>query len=232
MQGGTVGYLVLCLCLSTNDQEFEVPSQPSAGGHRTSAVGIERTTAMSTWKELNPLTTMLRDGRWRLEETDDEAILEGIRILFPLPTVNFSNEEERTQWFLKSGSTSLSHFVLLNWYNLLSRGSNWNALEHLSDYANEFFKTDIAHKSGMLSFIRKQARIISSLSKHETLDNYNFSGTGSSQSNTPKEAFWSGCLPEKFTSEEWSKLKRIVDVSPDEPHEGKTCEKRKREADE
>lgn len=124
----------------------------------------------------------------RLMETDDDVILQVVQILFPWPE-SVSTEDQRSE-FIKNGFSDFAHFPLLNWHQLLTRGGNWKALKYLSEWAILFFGCNISHPNAVLSFMRKQTRVIWALSQGETPPPMLFQTYGGQLSEDPDMVPW------------------------------------------
>ena len=132
-------------------------------GERTK--GRLPTESMATM-DLKPRVIETENGHV-LCEKDEDVIYEAIKALFP----KVSSEEVETARgeYITKGFSDFAHFGLLNWYNLLSRGRHWKALNYLSFWAIDFFKCDIAHAGAQHSFMRKQARVLWALTQGEPI---------------------------------------------------------------
>lgn len=124
------------------------------------------------------------DG-YLLAEKDDDTIYEAVKVLFPMA----ESDDARSE-FITMGFSDFSHFGVLNWYNLLSRGSHWKALNHLSYWCIDFFKCNIAHEAAQQSFMRKQTRVLWALSQGESIPMMQFMTYGGKQSDYPSEVIW------------------------------------------
>ena len=145
-----------------------------------------------------------------LSEKDEEVIYEAIKVLFP--TVDSTEVETARGEYIRKGFSDFAHFGLLNWYNLLSRGRHWKALNYLSYWAIDFFKCGIAHEGAQQSFMRKQARVLWALSQGESLPVMQFMTYGGRQFSDPKDVTWG--WRRNLTTEELEVISSVIVLEP------------------
>ena len=161
--------------------------------------------------------TALTNG-YVLEETDENAILRGIELLFPaVPDGTQMPAAELQLKLIQLGFVPFSALVLVNWLNLLTRGAHWKAVNYLSDWAIVFFRTSLADENVKCSFMRKQQRLIKTLTEGHDLLIYNYQAGCGKSTDDPFAApwgYWNGEMPQ----DDIDSVAKIVNMEPGRKH--------------
>ena len=143
-----------------------------------------------------------------LGQEDEEEIYRAIQTLFPPIDDDYN---------ITFGN--MAHFGLFNWFNLLSRGRNWKALNYLTEWAAKYLESvdGQGHPSVVWSFMRKQARLLKEVTEGVQFAPLPFSGFGGTQFMDPLSAVWFGIVEVKDRRdlEVLSKIATIVDDDED-----------------
>jgi len=146
--------------------------------------------------------------RWILAEEDEEAILLAIQTLFP------PIDDEVIATF-----GGMAHFGLINWFNLLSRGRNWQALNYLSEWGRLYLRSMEGkdHPSVKWNLMKWQNRVLRTVTENLVFDNVAFVGFGGAQYADPLDAVWfgRGTVDGRRDLEVLSKIATIVDDDED-----------------